>query len=198
MARHRKRKMTSGRGQSPSARRIVFFLGAGASVAVGAQAAVQGKGHVDCPTQSNFWSIFLRFCVSRKNRKTIELFLFRNFLGYRRSPGRATQRDKSIQLNAIDVEEVFTFLSERISAPATSSQLRTSCTSVWLALVEEIGNVFSRYGASRKTRRIYNRFMDAHVRNWDTIVSFNYDLVFEELIKKEYTWYYEGVQKRTD
>lgn len=161
-----------------------------------AYAAVQGGGRLECPTQRSFWSTFLRLSKSSANRKIIESFLFRYFLAYKKPPNRKRAASRREILNAIDVEEVFTFLSERISAPATSPQLRTSAQKVWEALVSEVGHVFSRFEANRETRRTYLSFMRQHVRNWDTVVSFNYDVVFEESIKRDYTIFYEGVQPR--
>lgn len=62
--------------------KIVYFLGAGASYGAGAVAKIQGGAKISIPTQATFWSTFLRFCKSDANRKTIESFLFRYFLGY--------------------------------------------------------------------------------------------------------------------
>lgn len=67
---------------------IVFFLGAGASLGAGAVASIRGGGKIAIPTQSTFWETFLRFCSSKKNKKTIESFLFRYFLGYKKVPSR--------------------------------------------------------------------------------------------------------------
>jgi hypothetical protein len=54
-------------------RRIVFFLGAGASFGAGAFTTVQHGGRIKIPTQETFWDTFLRFCRSRDNRNNIEL-----------------------------------------------------------------------------------------------------------------------------
>lgn len=177
-------------------RRVVFFLGAGASVAVGAYATVQAGGHLASPTQDAFWSTFLKLSRGANNRRVIESFLFRYFLAYRRTPARLSPSERRKMLDRINVEEVFTFLSERIAAPATSAQLRTSAQTVWLALIEEVQNVFKRFTSNRATRRIYLKFMEAHVRAWDTIVSFNYDTIFEDSVKRDYTLFYDGVQQR--
>ena len=107
-------------------RKIVFVLGAGASYGAGAYALVQGGGHLPIPTQATFWPILLRFCHSTRNRRAIESFLFRYFLGYGRTPARATVTKRRQQLKNVDVEEVFTFLSERARAPSTSPALPTT------------------------------------------------------------------------
>jgi hypothetical protein len=71
-------------------RRIVFFLGAGASLGAGSFTSVQGRGEIPIPTQDTFWETFFRFCKSAKNRADIEAFLFRYFLNYGRTPSRST------------------------------------------------------------------------------------------------------------
>ena len=105
-------------------RKIMFFLGAGASYGAGATANIQGGGELPIPTQKNFWETVLKFCKSNKRRKQIESFLFRYFSSYRKVPSRSKPMERRQLLNGIDVEEVFTFLSERARAPSTSSQLR--------------------------------------------------------------------------
>lgn len=97
-------------------RKIVYFLGAGASYGAGATASVQGGGIVPIPTQATFWDTFLRFCSSQRNRDLIESFLFRYFLGYARVPARTNAKKRRAMLRDVDVEEVFTFLSERARA----------------------------------------------------------------------------------
>src|ERR1700722_3819301 len=141
-------------------RRIVYFLGAGASVASGAYATVQPGGKIHAPTQKNFWSTFLRFYVWTDNYLTIESFLFRYFLGYRKVPTRLKPTEPRALLNTIDVEEVFTFISERIAAPATSPQLKGAVERVWSALTAEIGAVFSKFPANTASRGLYRRFID--------------------------------------
>src|SRR6266446_416146 len=113
-------------------RKILFILGAGASVGAGAFAQVQGTGRIPIPTQTTFWPTFLRFCKRKTNRRTIESFLFRYFLGYHKVPSRLGAGRRWKVLSGIDVEEVFTFVSERVRAPATSSQLRTYAERVWI------------------------------------------------------------------
>lgn len=160
-------------------KKIVYFLGAGASYGAGATAIVQAGGKIPIPTQATFWNTFLRFCSSRRNRIDIESFLFRYFLGYGKTPARLTPIERRKLLTNIDVEEVFTFLSERARAPSTSPQLRTYALKIWNALVSEIGNVFLHFKPNVKTRSVYRSLMSNHYRSFDTIVSFNYDTIFE-------------------
>lgn len=175
-------------------RRTVFFLGAGASYGAGAYAIVQAGGQVPIPTQANFWVTFLRFCKSSKNRKTIEAFLFRYFLGYGKKPSRITPSKRQALLSRIDVEEVFTFLSERARAPSTSSQLRTYVQRVWTALTDEIGQVFHRFKANAATRGLYKTFVKNHIRRSDAVVSFNYDTIFEDSLPKKQRRSYVGIE----
>jgi len=179
----------------PGERRIVYILGAGASFGAGAYATKQGGGHVPIPTQSTFWDTFLRFCRSDEHRKTIEAFLYRYFLDYKRVPSRSDESVRRRQLAPIDVEEVFTFLSERNYAPSVSPQLKSYTSRVWSALLEEIGQVFGRFTANDQTRKIYRLLRKQHVRSRDTIVSFNYDVIFERSLPKNQGWYYEGVDQ---
>lgn len=146
------------------------------------------------PTQANFWVTFLRFCRSSRNRKMIEAFLFRYFLGYRKKPSRITPSRREDLLSRIDVEEVFTFLSERARAPSTSPQLRTYVQKVWAALTEEIGQVFHRFKPNAATRGLYKIFVNNHFRRSDAIVSFNYDTIFEDSLPKRQRWSYVGIQ----
>jgi hypothetical protein len=96
-------------------------------------------------------------------------------------------------LSPIDVEEVFTFLSERIRAPSTSPQLRTYSLGVWDALVTETGNVFRRFGPNSQTRRIFRGLLTNHIRQFDVVVSFNYDTVFERSLPQRERWAYSGI-----
>lgn len=177
---------------------FVYFLGAGASYGVGAEATVQAGGSVRIPTQADFWSTFLRFCGSRNNRSKIESFLFRYFLGYSRVPSRSSASERRNQLNSIDVEEVFTFLSERVRAPSTSPQLRKYSLEVWEALVEEIGHVFGRFHPTQGSRRVIRQFRKNHIRSFDAVVSFNYDTVLEDSLPHSYAWAYEGIEEPLD
>lgn len=175
-------------------RRAIFFLGAGASFGAGAYATVQAGGRIPIPTQTNFWVTFLRFCKSSNNRSAIERFLFRYFLGYGKKPSRITPSKRAELLGQIDVEEVFTFLSERSRAPSTSSQLRTYVQKVWKALAEEIGRVFRRFSVNSSTRSLYRTFVRNHVRRSDAVVSFNYDTIFEDSLIKSQRRSYIGVE----
>src|SRR5439155_19061795 len=75
-------------------RKILYFLGAGASRAAGAYVPAQGGGRIPIPTQGEFWNVFLRLCQSATARAEIESFLFRYFLGYRRVPTRISAGDR--------------------------------------------------------------------------------------------------------
>lgn len=175
---------------------IVFILGAGASLGAGATASVQGGAQLAIPTQDNFWDIFLRFNRDSRNRRLIESFLFRYFLGYRKAPSRLGAAARREMFSAIDVEEVFTFLSERVRAPSTSPQLRTYALQIWRALVAEIGNVFRRFAANSSTRNVYRAWLTNHFRQGDAVVSFNYDTVFEDSLPlNDCSWYVEVQQK---
>jgi len=174
-------------------RKILFILGAGASVGAGAYAQVQGTGRVPTPTQTTFWPTFLRFCSKKQHRKIIESFLFRYFLGYRKVPSRLKPANRWALLSGIDVEEVFTFVSERVRAPATTPQLRTYAEGVWDALVSEMSAVFGRFEPNVKTRATYRDLLRQHVRSRDAVVSFNYDTIFEKSLPINRAWYYEGI-----
>lgn len=178
-------------------RKVLYFLGAGASVGAGAHAIVQAGGRLSIPTQETFWETFLRFCTGPDRRRMIESFLFRYFLGYNRVPSRTSPAERRAQLNVVDVEEVFTFLSERVRAPSTSTQLRAYARDVWEALVTEVGPVFSRFPANQRTRHTFRALLRNHVRSYDAIVSFNYDTVFEQSLPGSQPWAYEGLEDTT-
>jgi hypothetical protein len=176
-------------------RKIVYVLGAGASRGAGAVATVQAGGTIPIPLQGDFWEVFLRFARGTRNKHLIEHFLFRYFYGYSRVPSRATAQSRRAMLAGIDVEEVFTFLSERARAPSTTPQLREYVRRVWSALVEEIGNVFARFDANAETRRTYRTLYDNQLRTRDAVVSFNYDAVFERSLPRRVAWSYEGLEE---
>jgi hypothetical protein len=178
-------------------RKILYFLGAGAPLAAGATTPVQGGGFLQIPTQATFWSTFLRFCGGTR-RARIESFLFRYFLGYARTPARSSAADRRALLSRVDVEEVFTFLSERARAPSSTPQAKTYATEVWDALVQEIGNVFSRFDANTSTRKTFRKLLSQHVRSRDAIVSFNYDTVFEQSLPASNDWGYDGLDDCTN
>lgn len=173
---------------------VVYFLGAGASLGAGATAPIQGGGRLPIPTQSTFWETFLRFCSSKNNRRTIESFLFRYFLGYKKVPGKLGPKDRGQLLAEVDVEEVFTFLSERARAPSTTPQLRTYVRKVWTALTEEVSNVFGHFHANSSTKKTYRAFVNRHFRKGDTVVSFNYDTVFETSLPPKKQFFYPSIQ----
>lgn len=177
-------------------RKILFILGAGASLGAGAFAQVQGTGRIPIPTQATFWPTFLRFCAKKINRKAIESFLFRYFLGYGKAPSRLKPAKRWARLSGVDVEEVFTFVSERVRAPATSPQLRTYAEGVWDALVTEMSVVFSRFRPNASTRNTFRNLLDQHVKSRDAVVSFNYDTIFEDSLPGNYSWYYQGITDR--
>lgn len=177
-------------------RKIVFFIGAGASYGAGSFATVQGGGELRIPIQDAFWDTFLRFCSNSERRKRIEAFLFRYFLNYTKVPARWSAAQRRRAVRSVDVEEVFTFLSERIQAPGTTLQLRTYAKQIWDDLVSEIGFVFGRFGANPSTRSLYKLFLHNHVRNRDAIASFNYDTVFERSLPGKRKRYYVGVSPR--
>jgi hypothetical protein len=135
----------------------------------------------------------LRF-TAVADRAEIEGFLFRYFAGYRRPPARIVGLGRTRLLSRIDVEEVFTFLSERARAPSTSPQLRAYVERVWHKLVGAVGSAFRRFEPSAATRRIYRALRSSHIRSRDTVVSFNYDLVFEASLPGNFEWHYSGIE----
>ena len=142
-------------------RKILYLVGAGAPRAIGAYVPTQGGGRLAIPTQAEFWKVFLRIAGTTKASKQIESFLFRYFLGYSRVPARTSATDRRAMLAKVDVEEVFTFLSERSKAPSSSAQLKKYADRVWLDLVGQIGKVFSRFEPNKRTRRLV--VMSQHV-----------------------------------
>jgi hypothetical protein len=178
-------------------RKILYIIGAGAPRALGSYVPMQGGGHLPIPVQAEFWDAFLRLAGASETRASIERFLFRYFLGYSRVPARASAASLRQLLRGIDVEEVFTFLSERSKAPSSSAQLKTYADSVWLALVGQVGRVFSRFEPTKRTRGIVRRFHEQHVRSRDALVSFNYDTVFERSLPGTVPWAYAGIENAT-
>jgi len=179
-------------------RKIVFFLGAGASLGAGAFAKVQHGRKLPIPIQSTFWEIFLRFCRSDDSRNEIQSFLFRYFLGYARVPARLKKEQRRIMLGKVDVEEVFTFLSERTRAPSTSPALKGYANKIWTALVSELPNVFGHYQPNKSTRSVYRQFIKNFIRSRDTIASFNYDTILEDSVLKSFKWHYQGITDATN
>jgi hypothetical protein len=177
-------------------RKILYFLGAGSSYGAGATTIVRGGHTLPIPMQASFWPTLLRFAKVPR-RKRLESFLFRYFKGNERVPARMTSVKRRDALKSIDVEEVFTFLSERVRSPAVSSQLRQYAREIWLDLVTEIGTMFRRYGPNTETRRIYRALRDNQIRSRDAVVSWNYDTVFEDSLRSGEKWAYAAIQKTT-
>jgi hypothetical protein len=173
-------------------RKLLYFLGAGASRGAGVVAHVQGGGGVPIPLQADFWRTVLRF-ASKSHRKQIEAFLFRYFAGYRRVPARTSGIKRTELLSGIDTEEVFTFLSERSRAPSTSPQLKAHVDRVWASLVASVGSAFQRFEPNATSRRIYKALIKHQLRSRDAVVSFNYDTVFERSLPSGYAWHYPSV-----
>jgi hypothetical protein len=55
--------------------------------------------------------------------------------------------------------------------------------------------VFSRFLPNVRTRKTYRDFRRRHIRSRDTIVSFNYDTIFEHSLPFAFKWYYGGVDE---
>ncbi len=178
-------------------RKILYLIGAGASRAIGAHVSIQGGGRIGIPVQSEFWNVFLRLAGNTKARRRVESFLFRYFLGYHRAPARSSAEDRRRMLARIDVEEVFTFLSERSKAPSSSPQLKTYADRTWVDLVEHLSSVFARFAPDKFSRRLVRDFHTKHVRSRDAIVSFNYDTVFERSFPASVPWGYAGIEDCT-
>ena len=53
--------------------------------------------------------------------------------------------------------------------------------------------MFGRFHANNDTEHVYRLFRRRHMRTRDTIVSFNYDLIFEQSLPNNSRWYYEGI-----
>ena len=86
-------------------------------------------------------------------------------------------------------------MSERARAPSTSSGLRRESLKIWAALISELPRVFGRFKSNASTRAIYKKLSKNFVRARDTIVSFNYDTVFEDSLPSARRWHYEGIFK---
>ena len=171
---------------------VVYILGAGASRALGAVASYKKSTAIKIPIQDDFWDVFLKY-LGPADRSEIEGFLFKYFLGYVRKPGNMTSRTRKDLLSTINVEEVFTFLSERSQAPSSSTALRNTCNDIWDRMVQGIGVVFSKFGPNRSSRKMVKAFCQRHIRRNDKVVSFNYDAVFEGSIPNSTPWQYSGL-----
>lgn len=173
-------------------RRIVWVFGAGASRGAGSYVTVQKQGKIYIPTQNDFWQTVLRF-ASSSDRKDIEAFLFRYFNGYRKTPTRIQPSKRRRLFDKIDVEEVFTFLSERTSTSTVSTQLKRYFQEIiWEALIRSIASTFRKFGANKETRSIYHDFANNHLKSRDAIISFNYDRILETSLNST-NWHYYGI-----
>jgi hypothetical protein len=178
-----------------SRRKIVWVLGAGASRGAGAVTSVQHGGTIPIPMQSDFWDTTLRF-ADNDDRKLIEAFLFKYFKGYRKTSPKVKPSERRKFFGEVSVEEVFTFLSERISSATISPQLRTYYhEKVWEPLIRSVTATFRRFKSNTNTLSVYRVFADNHLKSRDAIISFNYDTVFESSLRK-IEWYYFGFKKK--
>jgi len=178
-------------------RKVLYVLGAGASRGAGGITSVQGGGKIPIPMQADFWQTILRF-ASPEERSDIESFLFRYFTQYSKAPARVTGLQRTAKLEGIDVEEVFTFLSERSRAPSTSSQLRSYVNRIWGLLVSAVGRTFRRFKPNSSSRSIYRRLFRNHIRQHDAVVSFNYDVLFERSLPTNQAWCYPCVSESSN
>lgn len=171
-------------------RKIAWILGAGASRGAGAKAKIR-NATVPIPVQAEFWKTVLSM-AQRNDRKIVEDFLFRYFRRYARLPPHISSQRKLKEISGVNVEEVFTFLSERIAAPSTNTNVRDEFDGIiWPALVRTVAYTFSKFNANAETKRHYRRFQKGLLRSHDSIVSFNYDTVAENSLTK--AWHYAGI-----
>lgn len=168
----------------PVIRRICWFMGAGASKAAGASVNIAHHVTLPIPTQSDFWPTLLKIAPS-SDEKIIEQFLFRYFKGYERVPTKIKTPVKKRKIfQDVDVEEVFTFLSERISTNTISPSLKKYFETVLGALVRSVYRTFVKFRPNDKTRRIYRKFKQNLITKNDCVISFNYDTTFEKSIPR--------------
>ncbi len=173
-------------------RTIVWIFGAGASRGAGAFVTVQKSGRIPIPTQNDFWQTVLRF-ANPIDRKVIEAFLFRYFNGYKKTPTRVKPGERRKLFNQVDVEEVFTFLSERTSTSTISSQLKTYFQeTIWEALIRSVASTFRKFNSNKQTRAIYHEFAENHLRKRDAIITFNYDRILETSLNHT-KWHYHNI-----
>lgn len=177
----------------PEGRKVVWFFGAGASRGAGATTRVRGGGTVPIPTQADFWPVLLGF-ANRADRRLIESFLFRYFRGYLRTPPRMNPVARRKSLWQVNVEEVFTFLSERMTTATLSAQQKAYFgDQVWRALIRTVGSTFRRFSPNRDTRHYYRMFCRNLLRSRDSIISFNYDTVLEFSLSRR--WHYPPFER---
>ncbi|HMI64888.1 MAG TPA: SIR2 family protein [Cyclobacteriaceae bacterium] len=170
-------------------RKVVWFFGAGASRGAGAYTTAQKKGKIYIPTQADFWSTVLKYS-SVADRHVIESFLF-HYFKMSGIPAKLNHPTRAKLLNNINVEEVFTFLSERMSTETISPSLRTYFgNTVWPTLLRSVTNTLSHFDANNETRKVYRNFNNLLLRARDSIVSFNYDIILEKSLPTSSNWYY--------
>lgn len=174
----------------PTGRKIAWFFGAGASRAAGAYTSAQRSGKIKIPTQADFWSTVLKYAKS-SDKSTIESFLFRYFKMYSRIPARLSHSERGRQLNDVNVEEVFTFLTERMSTESISASLRAYfANEVWPSLLSAVSRTFGKFTDNEDTRSVYRSFSRNLLKTRDAIISFNYDIVLEKSLPASKHWYY--------
>lgn len=170
-------------------RKISWILGAGASLAAGATAQIRNS-RKPIPTQASFWEVVMYYTL-QKDKPAIQSFLLRYFKNYTQPPRNIKTKTVLSLIRDINVEEVFTFLSERISSPATSGSLKSYLQEIWPALIRSVARTFKKFPANTKTRATYHKFENQYLRSHDAVISFNYDTVFEDSIKRE--WHYSAI-----
>src|SRR5690606_33703712 len=63
----------------------------------------------------------------------------------------------------------------------------------WKDLVTEVGSLFRRFKPTPKTRSVYQSLRKNQIRSHDTIVSWNYDTIFEHSLRQKDRWNYDGI-----
>jgi hypothetical protein len=102
--------------------------------------------------------------------------------------------DRCRYLRDINVEEVFTFLSERSSTSTISTSLKNYFQGVWASLLKALAKTFRRFKANRETHKLFRAFSGNLLRARDAIVSFNYDTIIEDSLSKRYC--YVGIRTK--
>jgi hypothetical protein len=173
-------------------RKILWVLGAGAPRGAGARRR-QGNGWQRIPTQEEFWPQLLHVGVPQSDRLTLLRFMFRHFLGYGKVPPRTSFGDRLALIAPVNVEEVFTYVSERLLSPAVEN--KAIFEEVWTILRDATRKTFAQYSPNKRTRSAFSAIGDL-IRTRDAVVSFNYDPVCEESLPGNLGWYYflEGKQ----
>jgi hypothetical protein len=96
-------------------------------------------------------------------------------------------------LKEIDVEEAFTFLSERAFSESVPEDSRRTFLKIWEILVSSTGRSLGKFNANNETRFFYKSFTNKLLKQIDAIVSFNYDVICEQSLPTKTKWHYEGV-----